>query len=142
MTGVQTCALPIYFYKLLMWPTSYWFSSRSIINITFSFTNNHLPHQQFVKILVKKFVSLTLLKNFLALLLPLQLTNIYIYIYIYYLWDYFLSETVLLCGSEIPLKIRFNRKKNWVQSGKNIYSTSLKMFTKYDTLLLIYVFKK
>ena len=34
-----------YFYKMLMWSTSYWFSSKSIINIIFSFTNNHSPHQ-------------------------------------------------------------------------------------------------
>ena len=34
-----------YFYKMLMWPTSYRFSSKSTINITFSFTNNHSPHQ-------------------------------------------------------------------------------------------------
>ena len=27
-----------HFYKLLMWPTSYWFSSRPTINNTFSFT--------------------------------------------------------------------------------------------------------
>ena len=33
-----------YFYKLLMYPTSHWFLSKPIINITFSFTNNHLPH--------------------------------------------------------------------------------------------------
>ena len=33
-----------YFYKMLMWLTSYWFSFMLIINITFSFTNNHLPH--------------------------------------------------------------------------------------------------
>ena len=31
-----------------------------IINITFSFTNNHLPHQQLVKNFVQLFVSLAL----------------------------------------------------------------------------------
>ena len=31
-----------------------------IINITFSFTNNHLPHQQLVKIFVQLFVFLAL----------------------------------------------------------------------------------
>ena len=51
-----------YFYKLLMWPAYYWFSFKSIINIIFSFTNNHSPHKQFVKFFVKKFISLTLLK--------------------------------------------------------------------------------
>ena len=44
-----------------MWPFSYWFSFRLTINITFSFINNHLPHQQFVKNFVKKFVFLALL---------------------------------------------------------------------------------
>ena len=48
------------FYKMLMWPTSYWFSSMPIINITFSFTNNYLPHQQLVKNFVQLFVSLAL----------------------------------------------------------------------------------
>ena len=38
-----------HFYKMLIWPISYWFSSKSTINITFSFTNNYSPHQQFVK---------------------------------------------------------------------------------------------
>ena len=33
--------------------TSYWFLSKLIINITFSFTNNHSPHQKFVKNFVK-----------------------------------------------------------------------------------------
>ena len=33
-----------YFYKMLMWPISYWFSSKPTINITFSFTNNHSSH--------------------------------------------------------------------------------------------------
>ena len=42
-----------YFYKMLMWPTSYWFLSRLTINITFSFTNNHLQYQQFVNFFVK-----------------------------------------------------------------------------------------
>ena len=37
-----------------------YFSSEPTINITFSFTNNYLPHQQFVKNFVKLFVSLTL----------------------------------------------------------------------------------
>ena len=41
-----------------MWPISYWFSSRLTISITFAFTNNHSPHQRFVKIFVKQFVSL------------------------------------------------------------------------------------
>ena len=44
-----------------MWPFFYWFSFRLTINITFSFINNHLPHQQFVKNFVKKFVFLALL---------------------------------------------------------------------------------
>ena len=34
------------------------------INITFSFINNHSPHQQFVKFIIKKFVSLILLLFF------------------------------------------------------------------------------
>ena len=46
-----------YFYKLLIQPTFSQFSSKPTINITFSFTNNHSLHQQFVK----KFVSLALL---------------------------------------------------------------------------------
>ena len=34
------------------------------INITFSFINNHLPHQQFVNFFVKKFISQALfIKN-------------------------------------------------------------------------------
>ena len=49
-----------HFYKMLMWLTSYWFSFRPINNITFSFTDNHLPHQQFVKKFIKYFVSLAL----------------------------------------------------------------------------------
>ena len=47
-----------HFYKMLMWSTFYWFSSRPTINITFSFTNNHSSHQQFVKKFVKLFVFL------------------------------------------------------------------------------------
>ena len=47
-----------YFYKLLLWPISYWFSSRLTNNITFLFINNHSSHQQFMKVFVKKFVSL------------------------------------------------------------------------------------
>ena len=49
-----------YFYKQLMWSAFYWFSSRPTINIVFSFTNNYSPHQQFVNIFVKMFVSLAL----------------------------------------------------------------------------------
>ena len=45
-----------------MYQTSYWFSFRSIINITFSFTNNHSTHQ-FINFFIKKFVFLVLLKN-------------------------------------------------------------------------------
>ena len=37
--------------------------------------------------------------------------------------------------------LRFNRKKNLGQSGKIIFSTLLKMSTKWDTFLLIHVFK-
>ena len=59
----------IYFYKHLMYPTSYWFSSKLTINIIFSFTNNHSPHQQFVKFFEKKF-------EFLALFLQESLENI------------------------------------------------------------------
>ena len=43
-----------------MWPISYWFSSRSIVNITFSFTNNYSLHQQFIKNFIKYFVYLAL----------------------------------------------------------------------------------
>ena len=50
-----------HYYKMLMWTTSYWFSSRFTINIIFSFTNNHLPQQQFVK----WFVSLILFFNYI-----------------------------------------------------------------------------
>ena len=57
-----------YFYKLLMYPTSNWFSSRPTINITFSFTSNHSPYQQFIKFFVKKFVSLPLLYYILTLI--------------------------------------------------------------------------
>ena len=35
----------------------------------------------------------------------------------------------------------FNSKKTWEQSGKNVSLTLLKMLTKYDTFLLIYIFK-
>ena len=42
-----------HFYKMLMWPNSYWFLSRPTVNITFSFTNNHFPPQQSVKFFVK-----------------------------------------------------------------------------------------
>ena len=48
-----------YFYKLLLWPTSYWFPFWSTPNITLTFTNNYLSHQQFVKFFIKNFVSLT-----------------------------------------------------------------------------------
>ena len=34
--------------------TSYWFSFKLNINITFSFTNNHSLHKQFVKFICKK----------------------------------------------------------------------------------------
>ena len=37
---LQSQTILQHFYKLLMWPTFYWFSSRPTINITFSFTNN------------------------------------------------------------------------------------------------------
>ena len=37
--------------------------------------------------------------------------------------------------------LRFNRKKNLGQPGKIIFSTLLKMSTKWDTFLLIHVFK-
>ena len=37
--------------------------------------------------------------------------------------------------------LRFNRKKNLGQPGKTIFSTLLKIPTKYDTFLLIHVFK-
>ena len=47
-----------YFYKLLLWPISYLFSSRPTNNIIFLFTNNHSSYQQFMKVFVKKFVSL------------------------------------------------------------------------------------
>ena len=50
---LQTQTVLQHFYKMLMWPTSYWFSSKSIINITFSFTNNHSPHQQLIKKIIK-----------------------------------------------------------------------------------------
>ena len=50
-----------HFYKPLIWPTSYYFSSKPTINITFLFINNHSSHQQFIKKFVKKFISLTLL---------------------------------------------------------------------------------
>ena len=44
-----------YFYKLLLWSTFYWFSSGLTNIITFLSTNNHSPHQQFVKNFVKIF---------------------------------------------------------------------------------------
>ena len=47
-----------YFYKLLLWPISYLFSSRPTNNITFLFTNNHSSYQQFMKVFVKKFAYL------------------------------------------------------------------------------------
>ena len=71
-----------YFYKMLMWSTSYWFSSKSTINITFSFTNNHSPHQQFVKFFVKQFISLTLffkLQGSLALFKNTRLKCVYFF---------------------------------------------------------------
>ena len=43
-----------YFYKMLICSISYWFLSRTTINITFLFTNNHSPHQHFANIFVKK----------------------------------------------------------------------------------------
>ena len=46
------------FYKLLLWPIFYWFSSRPTNNIIFLFINNHSSHQQFMKVFIKKFVSL------------------------------------------------------------------------------------
>ena len=50
---LQTQIILQHFYKILMWLTSYWFSSSPTINITFSFTNNHLSYQQFVKKIYK-----------------------------------------------------------------------------------------
>ena len=47
-----------YFYKLLLWPISYWFLLGPTNNITFLFTNNHSSLQQFMNVFVKKFVSL------------------------------------------------------------------------------------
>ena len=55
--------------------SSYWFSSRITINITFLFTNNHSTHQHFVNIFVKKFVSLTLLLPVLKIILNLSKNN-------------------------------------------------------------------
>ena len=50
------CSILQHFIKMLIWPTFHWFSFKPIINITFfqlkkntfSFTNNHLLHQQFI----------------------------------------------------------------------------------------------
>ena len=50
---VQAQTILQHFYKMLMWPTSYWFLSWLTINIIFSFINNHSPYQQFVKNFVK-----------------------------------------------------------------------------------------
>ena len=52
-----------HFYKLMLWLTSYWFSYRLTVNITYLSANNHSPYQKFVIFLffVKSFVSLTLL---------------------------------------------------------------------------------
>ena len=50
---LQSQTILQHFYKMLMWPTSYWFSFRPTINITFSFSNNYLAHQQFVNSFVK-----------------------------------------------------------------------------------------
>ena len=41
----------------------------------------------------------------------------------------------------MPLILMFDKEKTWGQPDKNIFSISLKMPTKYDTLLLIYVLK-
>ena len=51
-------AILSYFYKLFLWPISYRFSLRPTNNITLLFINNHSSHQQFIKVFVKKFVSL------------------------------------------------------------------------------------
>ena len=50
---LQSQTILQHFYKMLMWSTSYWFSSKPIINFIFSFTNNHSLHQQFVKNFLK-----------------------------------------------------------------------------------------
>ena len=45
------------FYKVLMWSIFYWFLSRSTINITFSFTNNHLTRQLIIFLLGREEIS-------------------------------------------------------------------------------------
>ena len=103
-----------------MWSTFYWFSHKPIINITFSFTNIHLQHQQFVKFFVEKFVSLALLLStivasilwflvdnlFLMISTSSTLTRIVLYCCCYHLW---LKNSVLL-------SIRNIASKNWWRS--------------------------
>ena len=51
-----------YFYKLLLWSTSYRFSFGPTDNITFLFTNNHSPYQQFIKMFV--FLAFSIIFSF------------------------------------------------------------------------------
>ena len=59
---LQTQTVLQHFYKMLMWPTSYWFSSKSTINITFSFTTTSAIGKKNYKIICisKIIVSLAL----------------------------------------------------------------------------------
>ena len=50
---LQTQTILQYFYKILIWLTSYWFSLGPQLISFFSFTNNHSSNQQFVKKFVK-----------------------------------------------------------------------------------------
>ena len=63
---------------------------------------------------------------------------------LYYLWDVFFLWIDFLYDPKIFLNLMFNRKKKkkfWGQLDKNISQTPLKMSRKYNTLLLIHVFK-
>ena len=56
-----------------MWLTSYWFSSRSTINIIFSFINNYSQYQQFIK----QFVSLSLFFTYIFFFGLNYFTNVF-----------------------------------------------------------------
>lgn len=67
-----------------MWSTSYQFSPRPIINIIFSFTNNYLLHQQYVKFSVKNLISLTiLLFTIVTSILWFLVDNLFLMIYVF-----------------------------------------------------------
>ena len=86
-----------------MQQASYWFSSRPTINITFSFTNNHSPYQQFVKFYVKK-VCICSIIHLRKLNEQSLLIKVYVKIHVKKICKGFFFEKKSICEVFINLK--------------------------------------